>query len=279
MLSIITPVYNGDRFIESCIQVIIDQQCSDLEHIIVDGGSTDKTVEIIKRYAEQYPHIRWISEPDQGQSDAMNKGIAIAKGNIIGILNIDDYYEPHVLNQVLEIFQALPKPSLLVGNCQIWDERGQLLFVNRPHKLKITDLLLGLEINPHPMNPSAYFYHASLHEKIGPYRIDEHYAMDLDFLLKAVQVAHVQYLDQTLGNYRFIPGTKTFNDIHAGTHCDRAKQLLASYKRKLPLFQRLKVEAQYQWFYLKNGQRLKYFSKNPQQIIPHLKRKILQVLN
>jgi glycosyltransferase involved in cell wall biosynthesis len=279
MLSIITPVYNGIQFIEACIQVVINQNCPTVEHIIIDGGSTDQTTEVIKSYAAQYPHIRWVSAPDQGQSDAMNKGIAIAKGKIIGILNIDDYYEPHVLNQVLELFQTLPEPSLLVGNCQVWNDQEQLLLINRPHKLKLTDLLLGLEINPHPMNPSAYFYHASLHEKLGLYRVDEHYAMDLDFLLKAVQVAHVKYLDQTLGNYRFIQGTKTFNDIQAGTHSDRAKQLLDSYRKKLPLLQRLKVEVNYQWFYLKNGQRLKYFSQRPHQLIPHLKRKISQVLN
>jgi glycosyltransferase involved in cell wall biosynthesis len=279
MLSIITPVYNGDRFITSCIQTIVDQQCPDLEHIIIDGGSTDKTVEIIKSYADRYAHIRWISGSDQGQSDAMNKGILMAKGNIIGILNVDDYYEPHVLNQVLERFHTLSEPSLLVGNCQIWNDQNQLLFINQPRKLKLTDLLLGLEINPHPMNPSAYFYHTSLHQAIGYYPVDEHYAMDLDFLLRAVQVAHVQYLDQTLGNYRFIQGTKTFNDIHAGTHSDRARQLLDRYRKRLPIFKKWAVEAQYQWFYLRNGQRLSYFSKHPQQIIPHLKRKILQVLN
>lgn len=279
MISIITPVYNGDRFIESCINVVITQNCQDIEHIIVDGGSTDRTVEIIKDYAERYAHVRWISEPDKGQSDAMNKGIAMVQGSILSILNVDDYYEANVLNRVLELFPTLPEPSLLVGNCQIWDDQQQLLFVNRPRKLKLTDLLLGLEINPHPMNPSAYFYHTSLHQQIGLYCVDEHYAMDLDFLLKAVQVAYVKYFDEILGNYRFIPGTKTFNDIHAGTHGDRAKKLLASYRKNLPIAQRLMVEAQSQWLYSKTGQRVKYFSRNPEEIIPHLKNKISQVLN
>jgi glycosyltransferase involved in cell wall biosynthesis len=96
MISIITPVYNGEEFIESCIKVVIDQACPEVEHIIVDGGSTDQTVDIIKQYAKQYPHIRWISEKDRGQSDAINKGIAMAKGEILSILNVDDYYEPNV---------------------------------------------------------------------------------------------------------------------------------------------------------------------------------------
>ena len=88
MLSIITPVLNGEQFIESCIKVVIDQSCPDCEHIIIDGNSKDRTVEIIKHYASKYSHIRWISENDKGQSDAMNKGIRMARGEIIGILNV-----------------------------------------------------------------------------------------------------------------------------------------------------------------------------------------------
>ena len=126
MISVITPVYNGDRFIESCIRVVIDQACPNVEHLIIDGGSSDRTVEIIQRYATQYSHIRWVSEKDQGQSDAMNKGISMAEGKIIAMLNVDDYYEPNVLNQVLKLFQALPEPTLLVGNCHIWNDAAQL---------------------------------------------------------------------------------------------------------------------------------------------------------
>jgi glycosyltransferase involved in cell wall biosynthesis len=254
MISVITPVYNGERFIEACILVVIDQECPDLEHIIVDGGSTDTTVEIVKRYAQQYPHIRWISEKDKGQSDAMNKGIAMARGEIIAFLNVDDYYEPNVLNRVLEIFKTLPEPSLLVGNCNVWNDKGQIEFFNKPAKLKITDLLLGFEINPHPVNPSAYFYHASLHQKIGLYKVDEHYVMDLDFLLRAVQVAKVKYVDETFGNYRAIEGTKTINDKKAGQSEERYEKLLTTYKEKLPqvckreMAFKLKVYEYQQWY-------------------------------
>ena len=136
-ISIITPVYNGARFIEACIQVVIDQHCTEAEHIIIDGGSTDGTVNVIERYAAKYPHIRWVSEPDQGQSDAMNKGLVLARGEIVGFLNVDDYYEPNVLNRVADIFKALPEPSLLVGNCNVWDDAGNLWFVNRPRTLTV----------------------------------------------------------------------------------------------------------------------------------------------
>jgi glycosyltransferase involved in cell wall biosynthesis len=256
MLSIITPVYNGDRFIEDCIKVVIEQQCHDVEHLIIDGGSSDRTVEIIKDYADRYPHIRWISEPDQGQSDAMNKGIQIAKGKILAILNVDDYYEPNVLNRVLELFATLPEPSLLVGNCQTWDHQHQLLGINRPQKLTLTDLLI-YDINPHPVNPSAYFYHISLHHKIGLYKVNEEFAMDLDFLLRAVQVAHVKYVDEIWGNYRYIPGTKTFNDITEGSSRDRAQRIFHHYKQRLSPWQRWQVSLLQQFHRSRLGKKMR----------------------
>src|SRR5208283_3867853 len=141
-----------------------------------------------------------------------NKGIAIARGPIICFLNVDDFYEPGVLNRVLPYLKELPEPGLLVGNCNVWRDDETLWFVNKPAKIRIADLLLGPEVNPWPINPSQYFYHASLHKKIGPYKVDEHYALDLDFILKAVRVAKVRYVDESWGNYRFIEGTKTFED-------------------------------------------------------------------
>jgi len=244
MISVITPVYNGEKFIESCIKVVIDQACPGVEHIIVDGGSTDQTVDIIKHYAKQYLHIRWISEKDRGQSDAMNKGIAMAKGEILAILNVDDYYEPNALKRVSEIFRTLPEPSLLVGNCNVWNDEGELAHFNRPAKLKLTQLLSGFR-SPFPMNPSAYFYHTSLHQKIGLYDIDEHYIMDLDFISRAIQIATVKYIDETLGNYRMIEGTKTIKDL-GHSHQMRFRNLRKKYSKDLSRFQRIKVTTIYE---------------------------------
>lgn len=257
MISVITPVYNGERFIESCMKVVIDQNCPDVEHIILDGSSTDRTIEIIKNYAEKYPHIRWISEKDKGQSDAMNKGIAMAKGEILGILNVDDYYEPNVLNQVLEIFKTLPEPSLLVGNCNVWNDEGRLIDLNKPAKLEFSALLLAPYRNSFPMNPSAYFYHTSLHKKVGLYKVDEHYAMDYHFILQAVQVATVKYVDETWGNYRLIEGTKTRNDEKSGQSAQRLEHLIANYRRTLPLLQRWEIAFLRE--YAKNYNKFKYY--------------------
>ncbi|NDJ18735.1 glycosyltransferase family 2 protein [Myxacorys almedinensis] len=259
MISVITPVYNGERFIESCIQSVIQQNCDDVEHLIVDGGSRDRTIEIVQHYAQTHSHIRWISEKDQGQSDAMNKGISTAKGEIVGFLNVDDYYEPDVLNRVLDVFQSLPKPSFVTGNCNVWNDAGDLKKFNRPVKLKLTDLLLGAEINPPPINPSAYFYHKCLHQTIGLYKLDEHYAMDIDFIFRAVQVAHTKHVDQTWGNYREIEGTKTIVDWRSGEGSRRAEALLKTYRNQLPLLSQFQIALLY--FLLNTPMRLTKWTK------------------
>jgi glycosyltransferase involved in cell wall biosynthesis len=277
MISIITPVYNGVRFIETCLQVVIDQHCPEVEHIIVDGGSIDGTVDIIRRYADQYPHIRWLSETDRGQSDAMNKGLGLARGEVVGFLNVDDFYEPNVLNCVVEIFRTLPEPSLLVGDCNVWDDKGQLLYVNQPKRLKFTDLLLGSDANPYPINPSAYFYHASVHQIIGPYKVNEHYALDLDFLLRAVQAATPKYMHQTWGNWCMVAGSKTVEDARTLEGQLRAVYLLKAYRQKLPRWQRWRIAVVFA-FYKQVWGPLKYFPKHPDELSWRLKARLKRIL-
>lgn len=233
-LSIITPVYNGASFIGSCIENVIAQNCPQAEHIILDACSTDNTVDIIRSYAERYPHIRWISEKDKGQSDAMNNGIALARGTILSFLNVDDFYEPGVLNRALEVFRTLPEPAFVSGNCKVLDEQDQLLFLNRPARLRLQDILLDPFVNPWPINPSAYFYHKSIHDRAGLYDVNEHFALDVDFVLRAVQVAHLKHVDETWGNFRFIEGTKTFSDTATGSNVNRFQSVLTRYRRDLP---------------------------------------------
>ena len=270
MLSIITPVYNSERFIATCIEAVIEQNCIDLEHIIIDGGSTDQTVPIMQQYADRYPHIRWQSEPDRGQSDAMNKGIAMASGEIMGLLNVDDGYEPGVLNRVVDRFKVLPEPTLLVGNCNIWDDAGKLVEVNRPAKLSLFKLVAGVNIHPYPCNPAAYFYHTALHQKVGLYDIANHYSMDLDFILRAVQAANVVYVDEIWGNYRRLEGTKTVNDMHNGQMNQRVMQLLKHYRKQLPLHQQMQLFGRDSWA------TMHYFLNKPQALPDAIKAKMLK---
>ncbi|MDD5218041.1 MAG: glycosyltransferase family 2 protein [Candidatus Omnitrophica bacterium] len=240
-LSIITTVLNGERFMAGCLRNVIDQRCDGLEHLVVDGASTDHTVDIVKQFAGRYAHIRWISEKDKGQNHAMNKGLRLAQGTIVGFLNVDDFYEPGVLNRILKIFEPLEEPVFLAGNCNVWNDEGRIRSVCRPNRLKFKDLLLGYEICPHPVNPSSYFYHLSLHEKAGWYDEDNVCNGDLDFILRAVRYARVMYRDELWGNFRCIQGTKTYrNMITTGTQVfDRP--ILERYRRMLPFVQRIHV--------------------------------------
>ncbi|MBU1181086.1 MAG: glycosyltransferase [Proteobacteria bacterium] len=277
MISVITPVYNGKRFIESCILNIIKQACPDIEHIIIDGGSTDGTVEIIKGYAERYDHIRWVSEKDNGQSDAMNKGILMARGSILGFLNVDDYYEPDVLRRIVELFKILPEPSLLVGNCYRWNDKGEMYELNKPAKLGITDLMLGWNVNPFPVNPSQYFYHKSLHQKIGLYNVQEHFTLDIDFLIRAVQAAHVTYRDEFWGNYRFIEGTKTFHDMQNRLCVQRLNALLNKYKKELPRRQQLLIALKRACYNNQLTAIPRYFMRDPHEFFQKLRSKLMNV--
>src|SRR3982750_267888 len=111
LISILTPSYNQGRYIQQTITSVLAQKYPRLEHIVIDGGSTDDTVSILKRY----PHLKWISEKDRGQADSLNKGLAIATGSIVGWVNSDDFYAPGVFSRISEIFED-PDVQWLVGD-------------------------------------------------------------------------------------------------------------------------------------------------------------------
>ena len=243
LLSIVTPTFNGLEFIERCVANVVSQDFQPIEHIIIDGASTDGSVEFLKRLRHQWNHVRVLSEPDQGQSDALNKGIALARSPIIGVLNIDDFYEPGVLPRVVSLFESLAEPAVLVGNCNIINQEGVIEYVNRPRRLRLWQLLLGPEITPFPVNPAAYFYHRSIHDIVGPYAIDEHFAMDLDFLLHAARCAQLHHVDETWGNFCLRPGCKTFESTLNQESVLQRETVYSRHRLMLPPMRRCLVSA------------------------------------
>lgn len=202
MLTIITPCFNSEKFIAHCIESVAQQiGMLEVEHLIVDGASRDRTLAIIDEHKARLPHLRVISEPDHGQSDAMNKGIALAKHRSVTFLNVDDFFEPDIIAQVVNQLAHVPDLHFLVGNCNLRSLDGKILAVNKPHTLTFERLMLESPLFPFPSNPSAYFYDRRLHELVGPYDITLRYTMDLEFILRMSRVAKICYTNETWGNF------------------------------------------------------------------------------
>jgi glycosyltransferase involved in cell wall biosynthesis len=212
-----------------------------IEHIVIDGGSKDGTLEILKEMAEKFSHVQWISEKDNGQSDAMNKGIKMAKGNWISFLNVDDFYEKGALNSVLNRIKTNEnEEKILVGNLKIWQQDGNLRNLNMPSKMTLP--LLIADLCEWPYNPSAYFYPKSIHEKIGYFPEKEHFAMDYDFILKsAVAGIPFHYVNETWGNFRLLPDAKTSQDQIGNQSYLRSQALRDFYFEKLNFAQKMEV--------------------------------------
>jgi len=229
LLTVITPVFNNVVYISKAIENYLSQQCVCSELLIMDGGSTDGTQEVIAQYAKAHPSIRWVSEKDKGQSDAMNKGIALAKGKYISFLNVDDYYSEGCLNEVCQILTQNPDINYLVGDCNVWDQTGELIYVNRPSKVKKHHVYSGYHFS---VNPSAYFYQKSLHNEVGLYSLDNHYNMDLEMILRFRAITTFDYYPKVWGNFRMLPNAKTFEDQETNQLEARKQLLLKQYQKK-----------------------------------------------
>lgn len=235
-VSIVTPTFNAARFIEACVVDVVGQGDAVLEHIVVDGGSTDGTIEIVERLMESHPHLRLLYGPDKGQSDAMNKGSAAARGEIIGLLNCDDFYEPGVVARAADQLSQMGGQGFVCGDCRVIDQFGETLFWNRPDDLRVAALVLGWKHAQHPCNPSAYFYHKTVHEAVGGYDVGDHLTMDFDFILSCAAKVTMAHVAEHWGNFRLIPGCKSFENRHTGP--ERTAAILSRHQQRLNAAQR-----------------------------------------
>ena len=192
LITIITVVLNGGRSVEQAIQSVINQDYPHLEYIVIDGGSTDETLDIIRKYEDRINC--WASEPDNGIYDAMNKGIALAKGELIGLLNADDYYEPHALQAVAKAYAASRTTGIFYGNSFILQDDMGLRYESYGH----TRFWRGMGF-PH----QAMFVHRAVHDVIGTYDTRYRLAADYDFLLRALEDGiPLCYVNELLVSYR-----------------------------------------------------------------------------
>jgi hypothetical protein len=138
-------------------------------------------------------------------------------------------------------------PALVVGNCRMWGEHGELLGINRPTELRLVELLMPENEDLLPLNPAQYLYHRSLHHAIGPYAVDEHFAMDIDFVFRAAAVARLRHVDEVWGNYRYLPEAKTARDVASGEAAPRLARLRAAHVSRLPAHRRLELAVRRAW--------------------------------
>ncbi|WP_299226449.1 glycosyltransferase family 2 protein [uncultured Psychroserpens sp.] len=200
-ISVLTPSYNSGQYLKKSIESVISQSYSNWEHIIVDGQSTDETLSILNGYS----HLKWISEPDNGQSDAMNKAFAISTGEIIVYLNADDYFYPEAFQTIIDHFTAHPEADIVVGNLHV-DRHGQIEeSTNATVSWKDLSVIKGR----FPLNPVSYMYRRKVQERIGNFPVNEHYTMDYWFLLHAFYFFKPIKIDAFLGCFVFDGNNKT----------------------------------------------------------------------
>ena len=201
-ISIITPSYNQGDFIEKAIQSVINQGEYQIEHIIIDGDSSDKTIDILKKY----PHLIYISEKDEGQSDALNKGFAMATGDIIGWLNSDDYYEPGCFDKIIESLNS-NRVDAVYGDYRFVDING-----NETRKL-ITQLPVKWISLFYCFIPSTtFFFKRKIYD--SGIKIDKkiHISMDKEFFAKILfNNFNIKKIDSILANFRWHSNNKSID--------------------------------------------------------------------
>lgn len=221
-ISLITPSLNQGKFIEATIQSILSQNYPNLEYIVMDGGSSDNTLEVLKRYSSQ---LKWISEKDNGQTSAINKGLRMANGEIAAYLNADDLLLPGTLFKVAHIFMEHPEAMWVTGQCRIIDENNQevrrlitayknfWLWFGQRFALLMTDYI---------SQPSTFWRARALNDFGYP---DEnlHYAMDYEYWLRLYSKYPPLFIPEYLSMFRIHHQSKNANAGHKNVYIDEER--------------------------------------------------------
>jgi glycosyltransferase involved in cell wall biosynthesis len=204
LVSIITPSFNQARYLEAAMKSVFAQEYPRLEYIVVDGGSTDGSADIIKRY--EHKLAWWVSEKDKGQTDAINKGFARARGDILAWLNSDDTYEPGAVNSAVQALQAHPEAGMVYANCNFINEGGQVIGKFGAAQTDYRRLREGYVHIPQ----QSMFFRAGLWKQLGPLDPSFYFAMDYDLWTRIAARMQLKYIaDQTWANFRLHTSGKT----------------------------------------------------------------------
>jgi glycosyltransferase involved in cell wall biosynthesis len=210
--SIVTPSFNQRAFIGEALLSVKNQEYGNLEHLVIDGGSQDDTTAILHQYAKCWTHLYWVSEPDRGQSDALNKGFSRVTGDIVGWLNSDDRYRPGCFECVAEVFARHPEVDVVYGDYTWIDESGRVSSIRREIEFSHFILLYHRVLY---IPTTATFFRRRIFDEGN--RLDErlHYAMDFEFFVRlAAQRYRFKHVPAILADFRFQEGSKTCTASH-----------------------------------------------------------------
>lgn len=224
-LSIVTPSFNQAAYLETTIRSVLDQGYPALEYQVMDGGSTDGSVEILRRYGDR---LRFVSERDGGQSAALNEGLRRTSGEIIGWINSDDFYAPGALRAVGRHFADHPEVEWLFGRCLIVDGRGQVCrgLVTRYKDFWLRRYSYERLLLENFISQPAVFFRRRLLDRVGLLDPALHYAMDYDLWLRMAAASPPAFLDQVLASFR-IDGR---NKMSTGFERSFAEELAVAYR-------------------------------------------------
>jgi glycosyltransferase involved in cell wall biosynthesis len=201
LVSIVTPSYNQAPYLEQTIQSVLEQDYPHIEYMVIDGGSTDKSVEIIQKYADRLAY--WVSEKDSGQAEAINKGFARANGEILAWLNSDDYYLLNTVSVAVRCLEQNPDVVMVYGDMFAVDGDGQTINILRYKQLSLQDLLCFQIIG----QPSVFFRRSAF-EKAGPLETNFHFMLDHHLWIRLAQQGRILHVPQIWSAARYHPQAK-----------------------------------------------------------------------
>lgn len=206
LVSIITPSYNQVNFLERTILSVLNQDYSNIEYIIMDGGSTDGSLEIIKKYSYRLKH--WKSEKDLGQTDAINKGFSIAQGEIFAWINSDDTYEPNAVSEAVDYLTDHPEIGMVYGDCNFIDSDDEVIGKFNAKQTDYEKLKTGFVHIPQ----QASFWRAELWHRVAPLDTSIYFAMDYDLWLRFSKISKITYYPKLWANFRLHGDAKSISE-------------------------------------------------------------------